>query len=106
VKPRPASAPFAAPWRKPRPHIGQYYTEYRKEDPSSCPECGWTGVVRDLAMEMHNELFDLSCPRCDKMLLIVPYPTGPETRAAAVAGNPEAIDNCRIYGIEFREPDR
>jgi hypothetical protein len=82
-----------------------YYTEYRKDEPSSCPACGWAGMVGDLDMEMHNELFDLSCPRCDKMLLIVPYPTAAQTKAAAEAGNAEAIKNCRVYGIDFEETD-
>jgi predicted RNA-binding Zn-ribbon protein involved in translation (DUF1610 family) len=85
--------------------ILEYYNEYRKDRTTSCPDCGWTGVAGDLAMEMYDELFDLSCPKCDKMLLIVAYPTGPQTKAAAEAGNAEAIKNCRAYGIDFREPD-
>lgn len=56
----------------------------------TCPECGWSGVAREAAVEYYAELFDVSCPRCDRMLLIVGYPTVDETKAAASLGDPRA----------------
>lgn len=43
----------------------------------------------------------MRCPRCDRMLVIVPYPTHEETRAAAAAGSEEARSDLR--GVEVRE---
>jgi hypothetical protein len=37
-------------------------------------------------------LFDVSCPKCSKMLLVVPFPTGEQVREAAAAGNVDAIN--------------
>jgi hypothetical protein len=62
--------------------IVQYYTEYSKAMPLVCDGCGWSGPAKEACMEMYDDLFDLECPTCLKMLLIVPYPTGEQTRAA------------------------
>ena len=43
----------------------------------------------------------MTCPRCDRMLLIVPYPTRAETEEAAAAGNEEAI--AELKRTEERE---
>lgn len=68
------------------------YLQYWSYDPDaalSCPNCGWTGCGRD-SQEMYEDLLDVCCPGCEQMLLIVPFPTDEETRAAAAAGNPAA----------------
>jgi len=67
------------------------YYEYAPDTPLECPDCGWSGTGKDASQEMHRDLFDVSCPRCDQMLLVVGFPTIEETRQAAAAGNPEAI---------------
>ena len=46
---------------------------------------------KDAVSEEYKDLFDVSCPKCSKMLLVVPYPTIQQTREAAAAGNLEAI---------------
>ena len=56
----------------------------------ACSECGWTGSGSDNE-EMFQELLDVRCPQCDKMLLVVQYPTIGETREAAAAGNQRAV---------------
>ena len=43
----------------------------------------------------------MTCPDCDSMLLIVPFPTYEQTRAAAADGNEEAI--AELQRIEERE---
>jgi hypothetical protein len=68
------------------------YYGYDPATPLECPACGWSGAGKDASQEMHQELFDVSCPRCDQMLLVVSFPTIEETRQAAAAGHPGAID--------------
>ncbi len=62
--------------------------------------CGWSGRCRDFE-EIFREVLDVTCPDCDRMLLVVAYPTHEETRAAAAAGNEEAIGN--MAQVESRE---
>ncbi len=64
-----------------------------------------------------EDLFDLRCPRCDRILLIVSYPTFAETRAAAAAGHPRAIADlpqvvaqeaflARAEASELKDPEQ
>ena len=62
------------------------YWEYDGDAEIACDSCGWSGRV-GAQEEAHRELLDVTCPQCDRMLLIVPFPTAEETRAAAAAGN-------------------
>lgn len=73
-----------------------YYGEWRNKS-FNCPNCNWLGSASDMDMEMHAELADYSCPRCETMVLIVSYPTLEETRIAAAAGNAEAIAELRRF---------
>ncbi len=75
------------------------YWEYDPDAPLTCPDCGWSGSGAG-SQELFEELFDVSCPQCDSMLLIVPYPTAAETRAAAAAGNPKA--QAELPNVESR----
>lgn len=70
--------------------LTNFYTEYSKEMELGCPSCGWTGRAEDAEIEEYKDLFDVSCPKCSKMLLVVPYPTFQQTRESAAAGNLEA----------------
>ena len=63
--------------------LKNYWTEYSATMTLTCPACGWTGLAKDAPLEMYEDLVDRSCPECWKMLLIVPHPTGEQTRAAA-----------------------
>ena len=36
-----------------------------------CPVCGWKGTAGDGEIAFYTDLFDVSCPRCMKMLLVV-----------------------------------
>lgn len=50
--------------------------EYRDYDENvilECPVCTWKGKPEG-NIEYYDDLFDVSCPNCDKMLLIVSYP--------------------------------
>lgn len=69
------------------------YYDYRQIRTVEC-RCSWSGPPGPYEDYFH-ELLDVTCPRCDTMLLIVPYPTDAETRAAAAAGNEEAIAELR-----------
>lgn len=49
------------------------FTEYKKQKDKlilNC-ECGWEGKAESKYMELHQSVMDLSCPSCDKMLLII-----------------------------------
>lgn len=65
--------------------------EYDETAEITCPACGWKGSGSAAEMEPYRELFDLSCPKCGQMLVIVSYPTVEETKEAAAAGNPKAM---------------
>jgi hypothetical protein len=67
----------------------------------TCPECGWSGAAREASVEYYKELFDVSCPRCDRMILIVNYPTPAETKEAAELGNPRAQEEMQF--VDARE---
>ena len=67
-------------------HVG--YWAYDRDAPLACG-CGWSGAGADNE-EHSRELLDVRCPACGTILLIVPYPTIEETRAAAAAGNARA----------------
>jgi hypothetical protein len=56
-----------------------------------------------MSSDLHAELADYSCPRCDHMILIVPFPTLDDIRTAAAAGIPQAV--ARLADIEGRGPD-
>ena len=76
------------------------YYGYDEEAPLECPR-GWRGRVGEGSREYYAELFDVSCPECDAMLLIVGYPTIDETKAEAARGTPRAIrDLPQVEQIE------
>ncbi len=81
----------------PGPHarpIGNY--EYDENMELACWKCGWRGTAGEGSREWYEELFDISCPRCDQMLLIVSIMvTLQETEAYAAAGNPRAQAQLR-----------
>ena len=75
------------------------YYNYDRSETVEC-RCGWSGQPGAYEDYFH-ELLDVTCPRCDTMLLIVPYPTRAQTEEAAAAGNEEAI--AELERIEERE---
>ena len=72
--------------------LDNYYTEFSEEMPLVCPSCHWTGAAKDGDRGEYKDLFDVRCPKCSKMLLVVPFPTGEQVKEAAAAGNVEAIN--------------
>jgi hypothetical protein len=51
------------------------FNEYNENDPLECPVCLWKGTAKSSEwIEYHDDLLDVSCPNCEKMLLIVNYP--------------------------------
>lgn len=67
------------------------YYDYDREAEITCPECRWSGRPGDHE-EYYDQLLDVCCPKCEKMLLIVSYPTIEETRAAAAQGDTRAVE--------------
>jgi hypothetical protein len=49
-------------------------------------------------------VLDRECPNCLGIIFVLPFPTSEQTRAAAEAGNEEALRMCRLYGIDFTPP--
>jgi hypothetical protein len=87
---------------KPAALLMDYY-EYNKHERVSCPVGDWSGQAGQASIGYRDELFDVSCPVCGTMLLIVVYPTTEQTREAAAAGNAEAIAELpRIEAMEER----
>jgi len=50
------------------------YSQHDKQQELECPICGWKGVEKDASVEYHDVLYDVSCPNCDKMLVVISYP--------------------------------
>lgn len=73
-----------------RARVLNNYFEYSDASPLRCPECNWSGIAQEGVREAHADLFDVSCPKCEKMLLVVPYPTFDQIREAAQNGRPDA----------------
>ncbi len=70
--------------------IVRYYDLDENEE-LTCPRCGWNGTAKEGDTELYRELFDVSCPKCEQMLLIVSYPTTADTEEAAKKGNKKAL---------------
>lgn len=49
------------------------YKDYDENEVLECPVCGWRGKSEG-NIEYYNDLLDISCPNCGKMILIVNYP--------------------------------
>ena len=76
------------------------YWDYDPNATLTCPACGWAGSGAGNE-SYFEELLDVRCPDCDRMLLIVAFPTIEETRAAAAAGNPRA--QAELPNVDARE---
>jgi hypothetical protein len=85
--------------------------------PLTCPECPWAGNGQSAETEWHRDLLDVSCPKCGKMLLVVPYPTFAQVKAAAAAGNEKASAQLAVMegqerryrhfaSVELASPDQ
>jgi len=50
--------------------------DYDEMGPLRCtrPDCKWEGLVREGDKNFFEELFDVRCPKCDQMLIIVSQP--------------------------------
>lgn len=66
------------------------------DDQVTCPFCGWEGRI-GAEFEPRRECYELRCPGCERMLLIVLYPTTEETKRAAAAGNRRAQEALPQY---------
>lgn len=62
----------------------------------ACP-CGWRGWFGQLSQEMHETLFDASCPKCGTMLAIVSFPTWGDVWRAFRRGNEEASRDLKDF---------
>ena len=90
--------------------------DYDRDAGLTCPSCAWSGRGAD--NENHFEqLLDVRCPQCERILLIVAFPTIEQTRAAAAAGNTRAqaeLPNVdarqtfldRAQELELKEPSQ
>jgi len=48
------------------------YSDYHENMEIECSVCGWKGTPKtSKSIEYYEELFDVSCPICEKMLLVV-----------------------------------
>jgi tetratricopeptide (TPR) repeat protein len=75
------------------------YYQYDDKAELKCPVCGWQGTGADADKNIFEELFDIRCPRCETMLLVVGWPTLDEIRQEASRGNEEAeLELERIEG--------
>lgn len=51
------------------------YENYDENIKIECPICKWSGTPKQSGyIEYYDDLFDISCPKCEKMLVIVSYP--------------------------------
>lgn len=71
----------------PARHLNYY--DYDENEILECPVCHWKGSSKNNT-EIYDILLDVTCPTCDKMLLIVNYPTTEEVKQALNSGNVKA----------------
>lgn len=69
------------------------YYDYDENDVIRCPACSWSGKAKNGEREYYSDLFDVSCPECDQMILIVPHPLVEDVKKAYHEGNPKAQDD-------------
>jgi hypothetical protein len=81
------------------------YYDYDRDAPLTCPGCGWTGCASGHE-DLHDDLLDVCCPECGCMILVVPFPTLAETRAAAAAGNLAAHEDLPSIEAQVRRSRR
>lgn len=67
------------------------YEDYSEDMPLECSVCGWKGTPKESGwIEYYDDLLDVSCPNCQKMLLVVGYPL--------VSKIPEGLVKCEVCG--------
>lgn len=76
-------------WRRTAKVVEYYY--YKRDEPLSCWHCGWSGIQTETG-ELYHDLFEVNCPRCWTILVVVELPTLRQTKEAAQQGNKEAIE--------------
>lgn len=76
--------------------VDNYYQPGWRDQSHTCPACEWRGSSRQMEMELHDEQTEYACPACEFPLLIVIHPTLESMRAAADAGNSEAIEQLAM----------
>ncbi len=51
------------------------YADYDEDMALECPICHWKGTPKESGwIEHYSDLLDVSCPNCEKILLVVNYP--------------------------------
>ncbi|MEI8230591.1 MAG: HD domain-containing protein [Candidatus Peregrinibacteria bacterium] len=89
------SAVLGSPPRVPAMQLHYIFDDWRNAE-LTCPVCGWKGKIEHKYTEAHDGLFDYSCPKCDKMLAIVSYPTQEETDAWGNATQGDAVAQYQL----------
>ncbi len=64
------------------------YYQYDSGRNFTCSTCGWKGRGDAASSNLFADLFDVRCPECDQMLLVVGYPTFDEIEDAASRAMP------------------
>ena len=81
----------------------EYFDDEWRTRIFQCPVCGWSGTHEEMdGPNLYRELFDCGCKNCDKMILIVSYPTGKQIIEAAANGNEHAQQELAIRFGEGR----
>jgi tetratricopeptide (TPR) repeat protein len=76
------------------------YWDYDCDAGLTCPSCAWSGRGADNE-NYFERLLDVRCPQCERLLLLVAFPTIEETRAAAAAGNTRA--QAELPNVDARQ---
>lgn len=77
-----------------------HYYHYDATAPLTCPVCGWEGIGADASKNYYSDVFDLSCPACSKMLLVVPTAVDVKlVKREAALGNPRAFADLEIVRL-------
>ena len=71
--------------------IFEYFDTGWRQESFACVECGWSGRVDDMSLDLFQDLTEHSCSRCFEIMVPVSHPTLDQIREAAAAGDQEAI---------------
>ena len=68
-----------------------FWFDYPPDRPMACRHCSWEGPFGALSSELFSEVIEYDCPACSEIVIVFGFPSFAEVRAAAEAGNAQAI---------------
>lgn len=79
------------------------YYDFSTDQQVTCGHCGWSGRAGD-GQSVEADRLEVRCISCGALVLVVLFPNLEDARAAAAAGNPQAVAD--LPGFEDQQEQR